>query len=108
MIVGFSLGELARVLEEREKGHAPCQSVRFLVQSRLAELEEKLLELQVLKRDLQALLQTWDAKLATTPNGVQARLLEGLAKENVFGLEREDRRPHRTFSERKKKRKRKI
>lgn len=88
LMVGFSLKELARVLGEREKGRVPCQSVRALVQARLAELTKKLQELRLLKRDLEALLRGWDATLAVTPKGVQARLLDGLAKEDAFGVNR--------------------
>lgn len=87
-MVGFSLKELAQVLGEREKGRVPCRSVRALVQLRLAELTEKLQELRLLKRDLETLLRSWDATLAITPAGVQARLLDGLAKQRAFGSER--------------------
>ena len=79
LAIGFSLGELARVLEERAAGGAPCQKVRGIVQGRLADLNQQLADLELLKRDLHAILDDWDARLAHTPTGEQAHLLDALA-----------------------------
>ena len=77
--VGFSLAELARVLSEREHGDVPCRSVRALVAERLAELEVRLDELATLRDEMRQLLREWDDRLAATPVGTQARLLDLLA-----------------------------
>ncbi len=80
LVIGFSLNELARVLQERAKGGAPCQKVRSIVEGRLADLNQQLADLELLKRDLHALLEDWDARLARTPAGQPAHLLERLAR----------------------------
>jgi len=81
--VGFTLDELARVLAERQRGGAPCRSVRALVATRLEELEERLRDLTVLRGELRALLNDWDGRLARTPSGSQARLLESLPEHSA-------------------------
>ena len=77
--VGFSLDELARVLSERERGDVPCRSVRALVAERLADLEVRLRDLATLRGEMRQLLREWDDRLAATPVGKQARLLDLLA-----------------------------
>lgn len=76
LAVGFTLDELARVLRERTAGGAPCRKVRALVASRLQALDEELAALTALRDELRVLLQAWDARLAQTPQGRQARLLD--------------------------------
>lgn len=88
LMVGFSLKELARLFAERESGRVPCHFVRASVEAHLSEVDTRLLELRVLRRDLLALLREWDAKLAATPHGKQARLLDDLGKRNRFGTDR--------------------
>lgn len=80
LVIGFSLDELAGVLQERAAGGAPCRKVRGIVQGRLADLNQQLADLRLLKRDLQAILDEWDARLARTPSGEQAHLLDALAQ----------------------------
>jgi MerR family transcriptional regulator, copper efflux regulator len=83
--IGFSLEELAHVLAERHRGGAPCEGVRALVAERLRELEQTLRELTTLRRELQGLLRDWDRRLASTPRGTQARLLDALATPSSSG-----------------------
>jgi DNA-binding transcriptional MerR regulator len=85
LFIGFSLNELAKFFAERERGGVPCRSVRASVERHLTELDAKLRELRALKRDLRALLQDWDTKLAMTPAGQQARLLDHLDARRKFG-----------------------
>lgn len=79
LVIGFSLDELARVLSERAAGGAPCRKVRGIVQRRLADLNQQLSDLKLLKRDLQTILAEWDARLEGTPSGQRAHLLDALA-----------------------------
>ena len=79
LTVGFSLRELAAVLERRERGEPPCRRVRALVGERLAALETRLVELTGLRDDMRGLVSDWDARLARTPDGHRARLLDVLA-----------------------------
>lgn len=78
LLVGFSLDELGRVLRERERGGTPCRGVRALVADRLAVVDREIAALHALKKELRLLLHEWDGRLAGTPAGCQARLLETL------------------------------
>jgi len=53
--VGLSLGEIRQVVALRERGDTPCDHVYQLLQRRTAELDERIDELQALRRDLRAL-----------------------------------------------------
>ena len=86
LVVGFSLADLKRVLTVRDKGGAPCTSVRTLVGERLDELDRRIDQLVTLREELQALVGEWDAKLAQTPAGQRAHLLDGLGSSS--GIER--------------------
>ena len=92
LVVGFSLADLKRVLGVRDKGGAPCRSVRQLVGERLEELNRRIEELTALRRELRVLLQDWDAKLAKTPPGERAHLLETLGSRSRIEQTRHDRR----------------
>jgi MerR family transcriptional regulator, copper efflux regulator len=78
LAVGFSLRELAAAFGQRERGGVPCQRVRLLVGERLAALEERLRDLTALRDEMRGLLQEWDARLAATPRGQRAQLLDML------------------------------
>jgi DNA-binding transcriptional MerR regulator len=78
LVVGFSLGDLGRVLAERDRGGAPCRGVRALVGHRLEGLDRQIAELIVLRNELHALVEDWDARLAETPAGRRAHLLDTL------------------------------
>jgi DNA-binding transcriptional MerR regulator len=77
--MGVSLKELAEAFGQRERGGEPCQRVRSLVGERLAALETRLSELTALRDEMRQLMREWDARLAATPNGQRARLLDMLA-----------------------------
>jgi DNA-binding transcriptional MerR regulator len=78
LVVGFSLADLGRVLKQRDRGGAPCQSVRDLVGRRLASLERRIEELLSLRDELRELTTDWDTRLKTIPSGQPARLLDTL------------------------------
>ena len=83
LVIGFSLQELGQVLQERDRGGAPCRTVRKLVGQRSSDLEQRLRELTVLRHELRALLAEWDDRLAGTPEGKPARLLESLGQRTI-------------------------
>jgi len=93
LVVGFSLADVRRVLSVRDRGGAPCRSVRSLVAARLDALASQIADLHALHRELRALLADWDRRLADTPTGQPAHLLDGLAKRP--GLARHPRRAPR-------------
>ena len=78
LAIGFSITDLARVFRERDLGGAPCRKVRGIVSDRLSRIDEEIASLQLLKNQLTVLLDEWDARLAATPAGKPARLLESM------------------------------
>jgi DNA-binding transcriptional MerR regulator len=89
LAVGLTLAELAEVVRLRDGGHVPCRRVRTLVAGKLRDLEDRLREIENAKERIQELLAAWDARLAATPPGHRAGLLEALAT-----TEGGPRRPH--------------
>jgi DNA-binding transcriptional MerR regulator len=75
---GFSLAELTRILGVRDRGGVPCHQARALGREKLADVNRRLRELRVLRAQLQRLLREWDRRLARTPRGRRANLLEAL------------------------------
>jgi DNA-binding transcriptional MerR regulator len=53
--VGLSLGEIRQVAALRDRGEIPCDHVYELLQRRAAEVDERIEELQGLRRDLKVL-----------------------------------------------------
>src|SRR2546425_3801341 len=53
--VGLSLGEIRQVVALRDRGKTPCDHVYQLLQRRTVELDERIDELQRLRRELRAL-----------------------------------------------------
>jgi DNA-binding transcriptional MerR regulator len=78
LAIGFSLDELRRVLQVRDRGGAPCRNVRALAAAKLDQTVQRIAELEALRDQLRALLQDWDGRLARVPDGEPARLLESL------------------------------
>ena len=79
LAMGFSVGELARILHARDRGLAPCGQVRELAGEKLQALDSRIRELQHLRKELRTTIAAWDARLARTPAGGRAALLENLA-----------------------------
>jgi DNA-binding transcriptional MerR regulator len=79
LAVGFTIDELSRILRARDRGEAPCRTVRELAGSKLELLEQRRRELDALCRQLRAVLKDWDARLSQTKPGQRAGLLTALA-----------------------------
>lgn len=79
LAVGFTLDELARVLSVRDRGGAPCRQVREFAAAKLADIEERLARMIELRDELRSTLKEWDGRLAETPDGRRAGLLEAMA-----------------------------
>jgi DNA-binding transcriptional MerR regulator len=83
--IGFSLRELADIVKIRDGGGAPCRRVRELAGAKLMQLEQRLADLLVVRKHLRRVLRDWDQRLARTPHGARARLLETLEGEMTRG-----------------------
>lgn len=84
LVVGFSLSDLRRVLSVRDRGGAPCRSVRTMLAERSDALTRRIDELLTLRDELRGLLTEWDRKLASAREGQPARLLESLGTRPVI------------------------
>ncbi len=84
LMLGFSLPELARIFAIRDRGGVPCRKVRNLAEEKLRQVEQSLLELKALRRQLRNTLLDWDRRLGKTPAGRRAGLIESL-KESPSG-----------------------
>jgi DNA-binding transcriptional MerR regulator len=76
--LGFTLGELVRILKVRDHGGAPCHEVRALGAQKLALLDQRVEELTRARQRLRDVLAHWDRILSVTPHGARAALLEAL------------------------------
>ena len=76
---GFPLRELAGFLKSRDRGQSPCRSVRAAGDRLLADLDRQIAELTAARAEMALTLAEWDRRLAATPAGSPARLLESLA-----------------------------
>jgi DNA-binding transcriptional MerR regulator len=60
--LGFSLDEIRRIIEDARKGESPCDEVREIVRRRLAELDERMREMHLYRKELAETLEVWDEK----------------------------------------------
>ena len=75
---GFPLKELSSFLTSREKGQPPCRRVRAAGERLLQDMERQIAELREARNQMRRTLADWDERLARTPAGTPARLLESL------------------------------
>ena len=59
-VLGFTLTEIARLIQHKQKGESPCEEVREIVETRLGELEERIRQMEQYRRELTATLQEWE------------------------------------------------
>ncbi len=78
LAVGFTLDELSRFLQVRDRGGSPCAEVREQAALKLADVEARLNELKQLRNELRSTLEKWDRELAQRCDGKPAYLLERL------------------------------
>jgi MerR family transcriptional regulator, copper efflux regulator len=81
--VGFSLPELATILRMRDGGEVPCHRVRAIAEHKLREVKQQINDLLGMRDQLERILKDWDARLARTGKGKQARLLESLPHDSI-------------------------
>lgn len=75
---GFPLKDLAGFLQAREKGRPPCRSVKAAGERLLEDMDRQLAELTAAREEMGRTLADWDRRLASTPAGMPALLLESL------------------------------
>ena len=81
LTIGFSLPELTVILKMRDHGEVPCYRVRKIAESKLREVKEQITDLLAMRDQLAGILKDWNSRLARTPKGLPARLLESMPSE---------------------------
>ena len=67
--LGFSLAEIADVLDEAKHGNSPCPKVREIIVKRIEQNRLKIKEMQRLQRKMENALQDWSKMENSMPNG---------------------------------------
>jgi MerR family copper efflux transcriptional regulator len=73
---GFSLKQVGAFLAVRQAGGTPCKHVRSAGTQVLEAIELQIAELTASRRWIKETLKLWDRRLAQTPEGRPAHLLE--------------------------------
>jgi DNA-binding transcriptional MerR regulator len=60
--MGFTLEEIARIIQESESGQSPCADVRRIARQKLDELDKKLKELRKFRTELARTVEEWERK----------------------------------------------
>lgn len=78
---GFSLAEVAQILDEAEKGARPCPQAKEIVSRRVAENRRKLAAMKKAHKKVEAALGEWAATDTGEPDGdAVRRLIESVAE----------------------------
>ena len=79
--LGFTLGEIAQILDEAKHGNSPCPLVRDIVEQRINENKKKIRELQKLQKKMETALDDWTEMENSLPNGDSVcHLIESVAE----------------------------
>ncbi len=79
--LGFSLAEIAGILDEAVRGNTPCPMVREIIVRRIAENRRKIKEMQRLQRKMENALVDWSKMKDSMPNGDSVcHLIESVAE----------------------------
>ena len=73
---GFSVKQVAGFLRLRDAGRPPCRDVRAAAERLLVEVDHQIEQLVASREAMRATIADWDTRLASTPDGSPARLLE--------------------------------
>lgn len=96
-VLGFSLNEIKQVIAEKDAGQSPCAAVREVVRRRLHELDERMAQMRLYRRELAAALAEWD-EAGDAREGHICGLIEGtdikhpMSSERVVGTQQGGRR----------------
>ena len=78
---GFTLAEIARILDEAEKGERPCPQVKEIVSRRVAENRRKLGSMKKAQKRMENALGEWARTETGEPDGdAIRRLVESVAE----------------------------
>lgn len=79
--LGFTLTEIAQILDEAKQGNSPCPLVREIIVRHIAENRRKIQELKRVQRTMEDALDKWKNLKNSMPNGDSVcRLIESVAE----------------------------
>jgi len=61
--------DIHSILDESDKGHSPCPTVRVLIEERIAQLERRFEETAHLLETMRTAVKKWQAKEDQEPTG---------------------------------------
>ncbi len=80
--LGFSLSEIAEILDEAKHGNSPCPMVREIIVRRVEENRRKIKEMQRLQRKMETAVKDWSKMKNSMPNGDSVcHLIESVGEE---------------------------
>lgn len=59
-VLGFSLDEIKKLIDDARGGHSPCDEVREIVRVRLKELDQRMREMARYRKEMAKTLEEWD------------------------------------------------
>jgi DNA-binding transcriptional MerR regulator len=74
--VGFTLRQIAAFLSARDSGRAPCREVRAAAEQLVEDMDRQIADMVSSRVAIVEMLADWDHRLATTPAGKPALLLD--------------------------------
>lgn len=86
-VLGFSLDEIRRVIEDASLGQSPCEEVREIVRLRLEELDERMREMHRYRNELAETLAEWE-RVGRAPGHI-CGLIEGAEIKHSAGRPKE-------------------
>ncbi|MFN2393382.1 MAG: MerR family DNA-binding protein, partial [Pyrinomonadaceae bacterium] len=79
--LGFTLTEIAHILDEAKHGNSPCPLVREIIVYHIEENKRKIQELKLLQRKMEKSLNDWSNMEDSMPNGESVcHLIESVAE----------------------------
>ncbi len=80
--LGFSLSEIAAILDEAKHGNSPCPLVREIIVSRIEDNRRKIKEMQRLQRKMENAVKEWAKMQTSMPDGTSVcHLIESVGEE---------------------------
>jgi DNA-binding transcriptional MerR regulator len=79
--LGFTLHEIAEILDEAIHGNSPCPLVREIIERRIEENRRKIEEMKKLQKKMENALKDWKQMENSMPNGDSVcHLIESVAE----------------------------
>jgi len=81
--LGFSVSDIAQILEHADKGESPCQLVRQLIEGRLGEVNKRFDDMAKLKARMETAVEAWSTEPDHAPTGEMiCYLIESFTEES--------------------------